>query len=479
MRQRRVQRQKSNVVQVRIEHPRRFACLVGALTVALATSAPGQSYPSADSDSRLYSQETRNTVVRLVQADFLEQPSEPDEPPEVERLDEVSEPAFESPFLASERPTRISRVPDMFGDFFAGGGQLTIQYDGNMQQFNLVSDVPLAGGSRRVKVGENNKALTDDRVYFLYNHFHNALRAQSNVPPFANFPGQIKRVHVDRYTFGFEKSFLDGLFSVEFRLPVSGTFRFDDESVIDPMNFAIMNVQGGKAGNLAVLLKGQLLSTDSSAVSFGCGIDLPTGSDVRANASFFMQPMAMVPPEVDELSLVIHNEALHLLPFLAVSHAPSDNLFFHLFVQADVAASSNPVEAMFMRVGGMGPQYVTNATIGEYTEQNLLHVDLAAGHWLFRGRDAGVIRGLAGLVEVHYTTAIQDSDLVKAFFPPFTSVKLTNGLNRVDVANLTAGVQLSLAGDSTIRVAGVVPVEKAVDNHFFDSEVWVSFIKQL
>ena len=48
----------------------------------------------------------------------------------------------------------------------------------------------------------------------------------------------------------------------------------------------------------------------------------------------------------------------------------------------------------------------------------------------------------------------------------------------MDILNLTAGLHIALAGDCSLRVASVVPLKK-FDDRFFDSELWVSFVKQL
>ena len=74
----------------------------------------------------------------------------------------------------------------------------------------------VAGGDRRVKVAENNSAIPQDRILFNYNHFHNAIERNRRdlVGPVVS-DGQFD---VDRCTFGIEKTFLDGLWSVEIRM---------------------------------------------------------------------------------------------------------------------------------------------------------------------------------------------------------------------------------------------------------------------
>lgn len=470
---------------VKNTNERSTAFFLAALVLALATPGFAQSNRSSTSGgSPYFERRSESSFARLVQTESQDPPTQPPAPLEdPEEPVDVEPPTFDSPFLTSQRPVRISSVPDMFGDFFGGGGQLLVRQENlaSRQQFNLLSDLPLAGGSRRVKVAENNKALTDDRVYLLYNHFHNALQARSGAPPGAMGTGPIvSPYNVNRYTFGFEKSFLNGLVSTEFRLPLNGIFRFGSSSQLGN-SAANFNVQGGRVGNLAVLLKGQLLATGGSAVAFGCGIDLPTGSDVHAR-TIFTRGETSGPVAKDDLSLVIKNEALHLLPFFAVSHAPTNNLFCHLFVQADLAANSNPVDVSFVGQRPGAPDMELQRRIGNYTEQNLLFVDCSAGCWLYRQPSARVVRGLAALLELHYTTSIQDTDNVQALlspFPPPTKVRVTNLRNRFDVLNVTAGVHFRLAGNSSLRIAGVVPMRQAYGQRFFDSEAWASFIKQL
>ena len=66
---------------------------------------------------------------------------------------------------------------------------------------------------RRFK-NEHARALPTDRVFFLYNHFHNALRLQTQNTSTTD--------NVDQFTFGFEKTSDDGQWSFELRMPFSG-----------------------------------------------------------------------------------------------------------------------------------------------------------------------------------------------------------------------------------------------------------------
>jgi hypothetical protein len=68
---------------------------------------------------------------------------------------------------------RLAGTPNMFGDFFAGGMQLAVSTPAAPTAGTF--DLPLAGGTQRLKVSENNSALVQDRFELLYNHHQNAL----------------------------------------------------------------------------------------------------------------------------------------------------------------------------------------------------------------------------------------------------------------------------------------------------------------
>src|SRR5690606_25544046 len=95
--------------------------------------------------------------------------------------------------------TGPSAVPNMIGDLLGGGSAL------QTSDVSFLS-IPTAGGGGalgRFQISENNSPLPQNRFYFNYSHFHNS---------------QIFGPHItslDRYTPGFEKTFLDGLMSYQ------------------------------------------------------------------------------------------------------------------------------------------------------------------------------------------------------------------------------------------------------------------------
>jgi hypothetical protein len=330
----------------------------------------------------------------------------------------------------------------MFGDF----GMMTasasfVDSTGNREVVGSF-DIPGAGGSRRVKIGENNSPIPQDRVFFMYNHFHNVYAFEAL--EFTPIPTPVQRqLPVDRYILGIEKTFLDEWWSVEVRMPFNGTIAVESQD---------FSVNGGNYGNLAVIVKRLLYMDQSFGLAAGLGFDLPTGSSATA--------------QFGQGELRFENDAVHLLPYVGAVAMPSDNLFFTAFLQVDVAANGN--EVLF------GPRGNPRISAGDYVEQNLLYFDLGGGYWLYRNDYAEWITGVAGLLEFHYTTSLQDTDSVLIDVPQFQTV-IDNPVNRFDVVNVSAGVNVAFGPMANLRVAGVFPLGDELDQRFFDAEVQVQF----
>ncbi len=77
--------------------------------------------------------------------------------------------------------------------------------------------------------------------------------------------------------------------------------------------------------------------------------------------------------------------------------------------------------------------------------------------------------GAASLVELHYTTSLQDADLTGGSVGA-TTFQFGNLLNRVDALNLTVGLHTEIRHRTAIRVAGVFPLLNGPEKPF-DSEI--------
>jgi hypothetical protein len=300
--------------------------------------------------------------------------------------------------------------------------------------------------------------LPQDRVFFLYNHFQNALQAQSDL----TFPGIDRAFPVDRYTFGLEKTLGDN-FSAEIRMPLAGQTEFVTDR---------FEVSGGSVGNLAVIVKALLYKSCTFAVGLGVGIDTPIGSNVDGTV--------VVPPTAptDGMETIqrqlpgtgtftVHDDSVHVLPYAGFVWAPTCRLFAQGFAQVDVAANGNRIDYSERMLGNP----TTSGQLGILNEQTLLYLDLSTGYWLYRNQCASRLTGLAALVEFHYTTTLQDTDVVAVpILANQYDLTFSNCRNRVDVMDVTVGVHAEFAHHTIGRVGAAFPMQTG-DNRSFDSEI--------
>lgn len=324
----------------------------------------------------------------------------------------------------------------MFGDSF---GSLTV----NTQiiataSIQTTTDLPIAGGSRQFK-NEHSRALPTDRVFGLYHHFDDALQSSSPNGAFAT-----RSANLDRFTAGVEKTFFEGNASVELRMPLSVPVTLSSPG----SNYHMESV-----GDLVVTFKGLLYADDSQAVALGLAVNTPTGSDLTVNL-----------PTGGVSDFTLKNDAVHLIPFLAYQAAPTEDFFFNGFLQFDTPTNSNTV-----RVRDSATTSVEDVAV---RTQTLMFIDTAFGYWLFRDPDADFLTGLASVLELHYTTALNDADLVR---DSKQIVTFGAGNSRFDVLNLTAGLQANIAESTIVRVGYVTPL-RGDDHRFFDHEITVAVV---
>lgn len=315
-------------------------------------------------------------------------------------------------------------------------------------------DLQLAGGTRRTKIIENNNTLPQDRVYLLYNHFHNALvtdefllpsRDANDCTSNLNVVAQRRVQSVNRYTLGFEKTFESGQSSVEFRLPLIGNLQGNPA-------FDVFS-QGGNVGNFAAILKRLFYTSENFAVVAGFGLNLPTGSD--ANGA------------VVDVNWRVKNQAVHYLPFIGMAGTPTQELFYQAFAQLDFAGSGNPVDVSV---------FSDTQRAGRLNDQTLLFLDATGGAWLYTNPDSR-IRGIASLLELHYTTSLKSSDSIGVLTVSDNNTSFLmfgNPYNQFDILNGTVALHTQLQSGTTIRVGGVFPLRQGNGNRLFDSEVQAS-----
>ncbi|XZE53030.1 hypothetical protein SH139x_004744 [Planctomycetaceae bacterium SH139] len=306
-------------------------------------------------------------------------------------------------------------MPSMLGDFF-GGSSLVL--GGGLIGPQTIA---VAGGDRRFKIPENVSPIPQDRVFFTYNHFSNAVSDATGVSS-----------DVDRILFGFEKTFLNGNASFEFRLPFS--------SALDATQRVGIGGQAVEFGNLALTLKANMLSTSTCVISAGAALTVPTGSDYELNNG-------------GALDLLVENESYQLAPFVGFAQQLNRDWFTQGFVQAN------------FDLNGFRVTDFAGGTSGTIQDQNLLFLSSSLGRWLYRQDTSSgrLHKGVAAITELHYTTGLNDGDTVAAGGDTISNI----GFNAL---NLSSALHFQ-HGPTAVRLGGAAPLR--TDDKLFDAEFFI------
>lgn len=283
-----------------------------------------------------------------------------------------------------------------------------------------------SGGVGRMKIADGGTVLPQDRVFLRYNYVDAVRYSDSGVG-------------LNRFVPGFERSFANGLASIELRAPIAATtvssYSYD--------GFGVGSDRSSRFGNLTLYGKTLLVQREALAISGGLGVALPTASDTRMNLA-------------DGTPLMqISNQSVDLLPFLAGIYMPNQDWFVQTFLQCDVAANGNRVS---MNQSGAGLE-----TVGILTDRSNLYFDTGVGYWLYRTNAVQGLTGVIPMLELHHSTALGNSDQVNAgrfivgdFTGAYSQTSVTAGttFEFAQRANLTCGYSTPLGNGSDNSYSG-------------------------
>ncbi len=464
---------------------KRFSCLVlialfpAVTTVAQeSTSAPSSPYYVRPASQVTEAQQPTLPVKKPQdenQKDESQESSPSDQKPKEDTKPESQEPKVEQPktttpqvppVAAPQAPfslfgeftytgrDRRAGMPRVFGDFFPNNSfrfQSVEYFNNNLGQdirANNDANIVLAGGTGYTKIGENNGVMPGSRTFFTYNHFHNAIEYSQVANTLGSPPvtTTTRTSHsIDRYTVGLEKAFYDGLFSFEMRLPMQG---------VPTIQAAGYGQEMKTLGNASCILKALLIERENFAISGGLGVNAPLAPDTVLQLS--------------QSTVRIHNETVHLIPFLGMAFSHHSYFFHQAFFQVDVPLNDNTIEV----TSGTAP-----ISMGQLSTQSLLAFDYSFGAWLHRNPQGPLVRGIAGLFEVHYATTLEDSSSFASGLP--NGAFFTDGLlSGVGMVNLTTGLHFELHNDLRLRIGAVTPLGQGA-NRAFDTEFMVTLVKAL
>ena len=350
-----------------------------------------------------------------------------------------SQTALRNYYRSSSR-SRLLETPHMFGDYRRGGPILTLAPATGLLP-GLTTEVPYSAGITGLKVAENNHALPANRVWFAYNYFQNAFDARTD-GTFGNTPAS-QSVSLNRFVIATEMVLDEGATSLEMRMPFGTTVDVDGAGGVGVFTRPY-SINSHAVGNLNLILKRLLYGDDSLALSYGLGVELPTGNS--GNISYA------------DFRVNIDARAVHLVPFLAMTRR-TERWFGHVFTQLDLATSGDRLRASF---DGVSP--LTQA--GRINSPPLFSLDFGVGYWIIPQTVNGL--GMALTTELHYTVPLDNDD----------SFVVTNALGTVgvnstqkaqhEVLNATVGLEINASTSWTFRPALVIPL---ISERVFDTEL--------
>ena len=276
----------------------------------------------------------------------------------------------------------------------------------------------------RLKLSEDTSPMPRDRVIFGYDTFDGV--------PFTD-----AGITVNRFMFGFEKTFLDGRWSGEVRLPFAGTLAstFTD-------GFETKDVE---LGNLRFALKKLWTRSETLNFSSGVGVTVPTADD-----------QVVLSPLGGEL-FRFKNESVTVEPFVAALYTPNDRFFAQAWTSVNFDVTGGELTYDRNVFGGSGSERIYDLPY--------LAVDGQIGYWVLR-RDVGTLQGLAPFMELHYNYAIAQQRLLDTFSDRSAGNGLTaSGVGNTEL-NITAGVVARLGQHTDLMLGLSAPLLAQPDRTF-------------
>jgi hypothetical protein len=384
-----------------------------------------------------------------------------------------ADPSLSSPVRIVNNPAVQSAVED-FGASLHGVGQAIFDADNSAVALNpifpmgpgTIDTYPVAGWNYdylvnvevaglsnpggapgafvgRQKLAENTSPLPRDRVFVNYSYFHNT-------------PLLREGVNVNRVTPGIEKTFFNGMMSLEVRAPFATTL--DSDILLGGPT----NTSNAEFGNLTLYWKTLVWDADIEFVTAGVGLSLPTASDVEARQSNGVR------------LLQIENESVHILPFVGALFLPTDRTFVQSFLQFDLDPNGNTVRfSDFDTQNGVLVPTGNLLNIGRPNDADFVFFDIAFGYWIYQNHCSPCcVRGIAPTLELHYNGTVREAD---SAFANRGNVQLQFGngeQNDLDLWNVVLGVNVALRHNAMLTCGYAAPLDDD-DDEQFDGELRV------
>ncbi len=299
----------------------------------------------------------------------------------------------------------------------------------------------------KIRLAESTSPIPRDRLFFNYSYFNDVPLAAGGVS-------------VNRYTFGVEKTFFNGMTSLELRAPFSTTLSTD--RVFQGAN----DLSDRREVEMAdMLLTGKLLLWQSETFAFSTGVSFsgPTSGDTNV---FTLD-------RIGQNNVLVHkaqidHSAFHVLPFVGAVWTPDDSWFVQSLLQID-----QPFNGDTVRINPTGDPGAALVDAGRLNDQTFAYWTLSTGYWLFRENttDDWGLSGVAPIVEMHYNTSLNDQDSLT-----FDNGNRSFGGNsdNIELINATVGVVTQWGWNKSLYIGYAAPIGSGEDQQF-DGELRAIF----
>lgn len=306
-----------------------------------------------------------------------------------------------------------------------------------------------------VKAAEGSSPIPRDRVFMFYSFFE-------DVPL-----GSAGGIGVNRFTPGFEKTFMDGRMSFEGRFPFASTldsdFNFTQGFTNDASHIEF--------GDILLGVKSLVATGDNWAVSAGMQVSLPTADDLKFLFTDTAAAGTGASTSTGEF-LRIENDTVHVLPMLSGSWAPSDRLFFMGFLQLDFDTSGKSV---LLDTRPLQPT-TSLQKIGTFNDTTFLYADITAGYWITKDPPESVrmLTGFAPMLELHYNRSLTKTDQVNFTQAGTDFAQIGRGGEFIEFLDLTVGGVFQFKHTSYLTLGFSTPIAGGTDAEF-DGEFRAQF----
>ena len=296
--------------------------------------------------------------------------------------------------------------------------------------FTLFLPNPSGGGLvGRTKVATDNSPIPRDRLIANYDFV-----SRSTIVPGG--------IDFNRFCFGFEKTFFDGVTSLEVRVPFASTANGTTDGP---------NTEGSSAqlGNVALNFKALLAGGEIYSLTTGFGMSLPTAGDTRLRVG-----------GVDTIRVV--NEAIICTPYVALGFTPTDRIFGQLWAGFGFDANGNPVR---LNTGSGLSQ------IGRLNDPYGVQIDAQLGFWLLHPatRKECILTGLAPFAELHFNSIINKTDSLQS-----GSIVIADFQGGYDESTITAGLVAQVQDNMNLSVGVSTPMRNN-NNRFGEYQLGFRF----